>query len=538
MTWFNLTSAFAARGEWPEMLCRSDSCLERSSHGWSRASDRTESLVNTTSMGCEHVPMIEHNGSYYAWAAQITRCTCDCDAYLVSRNAMWDETETDMRGAYDVDTGAPINLPDNTHLCSRCDQLEDTATTGARFSTTSRDVHRMFFCSRCAPCQFANCVTCDEEHPRGEMRTIRSRSRGNVMLCDSCENYWQQCAHCRYMWDPSEEEYCCNPSPDGNDSFYEDCGCSECRSVRNRRPRVIQNYSFKPEPDFRAIGPEVRIRSGRTERPADGTAYMGFELEVECDSRKMDTAALLQEELGDVAYLKEDGSIRNGFEIVTHPMTLEYAMERFNWKAIRKFRRDARIDTSSNCGLHVHVSKAAFDSPSHEYRWLLFWHRNQVAMRILADRDSSYAAYNLDHRSQFKDVVKGTAYGTERYSAINTQNPHTHEVRVFASTLYINRLQAALQLVDATVEYTRALASSKVMKDGGFSWHEFVMWLSERASRYGQLVVRIRDAVTPVLGNDEPVTEYTAEWPVRMNGSSYINHFSGRNITIQEKVKA
>ena len=35
-------------------------------------------------------------------------------------------------------------------------------------------------------------------------------------------------------------------------------------------------------------------------------------------------------------YIKQDGSLEDGFELVTHPMTLDYHQHRMPWKEIMK----------------------------------------------------------------------------------------------------------------------------------------------------------------------------------------------------------
>jgi hypothetical protein len=172
-------------------------------------------------------------------------------------------------------------------------------------------------------------------------------------------------------------------------------------------------------------------------------------------------------------------------------------MAKFNWATLRAGRKGRTIYPSASCGLHIHASRASFSSPAHEYRWLLFWYRNADVMQALAGRhDNSYASFTSDQRRELTAIVKGSARWTERYSAINTNNEHTFEVRAFASTLYVNRLKAALQLVESTIEYTRRLAASKVLSDGGFSWSEYVSWLQLNRSRYADLLERIASEVT------------------------------------------
>lgn len=494
------------------------------------------SLVNP----CEHfLTHMDEDGEMHVWAECATLCSC-CGGVLLVPSLDWDYRIV-RNGAYIPGTEIPVNLPTGTFRCDGCDRFHPSNNVGNR---TFDDPHsgEQRYCGYCASQHIAVCGGCSSETSSARSARVVINGGRRISVCFDCADHYVSCVHCGYYYDTREADYCCNDSEEGNNEYLNGCRCNQCNYTRRYMRNVIKNYGYKPRPDFRAIGPEMRFSPGEREcdccepKPVDSTLYLGFELEVEVnrDRDRTEVAQELQDALGNVAYLKEDGSIDSGFEIVTHPMTLDYAMSEFNWSALRKGRKDRDIHSADNCGLHVHVSKAAFSGPAHEYRWLLFWHRNQVAMRALADRNSSYAEYRDTDRSQFVDIAK-RAYSarTERYSAINTNNEHTHEVRVFASTLYINRLRASLQLVEATVEYTRRLASSKVLKDGGFAWTEFVVWLTDDARRYADLLERIRAVVR--LNNSEPITAETAEWGVRNRYSGYIDNWTSKKITIQEK---
>lgn len=58
-------------------------------------------------------------------------------------------------------------------------------------------------------------------------------------------------------------------------------------------------------------------------------------------------------------YIKCDGSLDDGMEIVTHPMSLDYHLEKFCWDALtaRAIKLGYRSHQTSTCGLHVHVSR-------------------------------------------------------------------------------------------------------------------------------------------------------------------------------------
>ena len=60
-------------------------------------------------------------------------------------------------------------------------------------------------------------------------------------------------------------------------------------------------------------------------------------------------------------YCKHDGSLDDGFEIVSHPATLEYHTNTIPWKKIldEALEMGYYSHNSGTCGLHVHINRAA-----------------------------------------------------------------------------------------------------------------------------------------------------------------------------------
>ena len=111
----------------------------------------------------------------------------------------------------------------------------------------------------------------------------------------------------------------------------------------------IEEYGYKPTPIFYG----------------QGKRYFGVELEVDEGGKDNDNAATLKS-IANVheenIYIKSDGSLEDGFEIVSHPMTLEYHAEEMNWKELLReaVSMGYRSHQTSTCGLHVHVNRNAF----------------------------------------------------------------------------------------------------------------------------------------------------------------------------------
>jgi hypothetical protein len=220
---------------------------------------------------------------------------------------------------------------------------------------------------------------------------------GNVYTCDDCgEEYWSEHYNCSY--DPDEDE---------------DNG-------------VIHSYSYRPRPEF--FG--------------SGQYHLGFELEVEArNSSRYHGAEITQNMLGSRAYMKDDGSLNDGFEIVTHPHTLDKYQGDFDWDFLDKLKREGfRSWNTTSCGLHVHVSRTAFGTgassmgcynrptrseiilkrQSHELRFMKLIYDNQRQVERIAGRsNNNYATFQdkgklvLNSRKVIKPMA-GTRLSTPR----------------------------------------------------------------------------------------------------------------------------
>jgi len=207
-------------------------------------------------------------------------------------------------------------------------------------------------------------------------------------------------------------------------------------------------------------------------------------------------------EQDNVCYLKSDGSIEGtGFELVTHPHTLgayEQATDLWNYIEHLRTNYGARSWDTDTCGLHVHVSRAAFKSGAHTHRFLSLIYKNPKEMMKLAGRKNSRFA-------RFDDVYKPDEWGipqfnlqekihrgyrTERYGAVNTNNDYTLELRFFRGNMKREGVMTALELCHASVEYTRDLSVPDV-KLGMLKWEWFYDWVSANNGLYPNLYLRM-----------------------------------------------
>lgn len=317
-------------------------------------------------------------------------------------------------------------------------------------------------------------VTC--EHGRhlvpGSRTTLTS---DGSLVCHGCLPAW-------YWSCPACSSWTLDGSVCGNGCHPETCDCADCgpgscyeAGCEDECGGLVHSYTYKPPPLCRGRGP----------------LFLGVELEVETPPGRWEQCAeLALAQLAGLGYLKRDSSIGCGFELVTHPMSYPWAIANFPWELLPQLARAGCATTPAETGLHVHVSRAGFDSPAHVYRWMMLVHRNQIPVVALARRCSpQWAAFTDADRRAAKDHAKG-ASGGYRFRAINTCNRDTFELRIFAASLDIGTVQAALAFTTASVEYTRALTVPDVVA-GGWTWARFTRWAADR-NDYQPLIDQLR----------------------------------------------
>lgn len=286
-------------------------------------------------------------------------------------------------------------------------------------------------------------------------------------VCRVCQNGIVRCDNCReYCWDDGDHD------------------CDE-------QYATIKSFDFRPSGGFTFHGTDPN------------NLFLGFELEVEAEEvRNMRECA---EEIdswiskSNRGYLKSDGSLNDGFELVTQPHTLADYEQHFPWDIIRELRNMGfRSWDTDTCGFHVHISRQAFGwrprgtqynegkYHAHLLRFTkLIYDNSSYVTRYVAGRSSSrWASYS--DRSHLLEKVKHGHQSNARYSAVNVANTQTIEVRVFKGSLKVERVKAYLQFVHSVAEYTRDLHVSP--NENNLMWRRYTGWLRKNEQTYPELV--------------------------------------------------
>ena len=312
-----------------------------------------------------------------------------------------------------------------------------------------------------------------------------------TILCTDCFNQRvTECSHCgRSIWrdDSRNGEYC----QDCYDNLYEtctECGDDVCRDdvcYHNDEPycqncydeindSIIHDYYYKPDPIFYG----------------KGQPHYGIEIEIDEGGEYDDNAERILNignRINEHIYCKHDGSLDDGFEIVSHPATLEYHTKTIPWKKIldEALEMGYYSHNSGTCGLHVHINRAALGESVEEqentiarivYFFEKFWDkilRFSRRTETQADRWASRYGCSMDNP---KESLKGAkTSGLGRYTAVNLTNTFTVELRIFRGTLRYKTFMATLQFVDLLCEMAINLTDEKFQT---MTWKEFAETVS------------------------------------------------------------
>ena len=243
---------------------------------------------------------------------------------------------------------------------------------------------------------------------------------------------------------------------------------------------IINDWDYRPEPIFCYMAQGGVIHS-KTNTPK--IIFEGVELEID----GMRDAESLAYDLGNISgselfYLKHDGSLNYGFEVVSHPCSLDFHLNKFPWKEIcdTAISHGGRSHDAGTCGLHVHVNNSYLGNSYvgvHLSRFKLlalfdkFWSEITTLSRR---RYLGYCEKNGTARTM-SDIEVEKDKG--RRFAINMCNGNTTEIRIWRGTLKLSTLLATLEITARLCEFVK---THNLPQCRAITWDELKKFLTHK----------------------------------------------------------
>jgi len=360
-------------------------------------------------------------------------------------------------------------------------------------------------CASCYVDHYIACSDCDEVFREDNMITVD----GNRDVCSECaDSGYSYCHDCGDLYGEGNLYY-----DDDSDELY----CDECYT-RTVRGRLCHNHGYKPDPIFHKL-------PGETTEEYYGT-------EIEWESHAVPVGNLIDKIFDNGTrpdnsdkernyYFKEDGSLQNGRELVTHPRTRASWKQYFatlNEKALQPAIEMGAIGhevieksgDSRSAGIHIHSSLAAWHHKQLPRLYKLLCHVVEGAKMTAHDKEIHEDILKITQRSNYslnrwaslrlidldkaKEALeqKQCPSSVSHYSGISI-TPHTLELRIFNSNLDIGKVRKCFEFNWALFDYTQ---------EEQVTWRGFKKFIHDNKETYPHLYSHmVETAVQMVYDN-------------------------------------
>lgn len=271
------------------------------------------------------------------------------------------------------------------------------------------------------------CEICKQTKSITEMVENNDRAFSNITyMCKNCgDSQFNKCSRCNRYY-----SHQCRCAPSGG----------------------LANFDSKP-----TKMPEFRIK--------DENLLYGFEFEVTSTGSREDDIESLSNNFGDIGNCKHDGSVYNGFEFVTHPMSLDWMKVNENkfLNLEKAFKKNGMIGSTvlpQTNGLHIHMSKKGFKN-FHLYKFIDFFYVCFGLCGYVSERAWS----NIERWSPLyhdKVLLAKQKKNEDKHVAVNLKNPFTVEIRIFKSTVSYWKFMKNVEFCQSVYDFTRIVSPKDI----------------------------------------------------------------------------
>lgn len=361
--------------------------------------------------------------------------------------------------------------------CEHCDEYcHEDDIVEIHTDTYYRADRPYYVCKDCASDVAFQCEKCGDWY---EKSCCREGADGYYYCEDCFSDLFEVCSECGcVMW---RDDACYSEE---DDCYY----CEDCYESHD----VVRRYHNNPDRVYHLA---------ETDDP-DTLLFIGTEVETECGDREKRIA--ITKEYGDdeeYIYQMHDGSLESdGIECITQPMTKAFwdAFDFEGWMA-ELSDAGARSHDTSDCGLHVHLSREWLRTYDDDEQAVLvarmrqFIADNQPQVERFARRSANHwceytktfdKGEDRGTKEEVKDKHKKKGKGGNRYQSVNNENRNTIEFRIFRGTLKANTYRASVEFCLRLVDYVLT------KEDGTETWQDFLEYKPLPASMEQYLMER------------------------------------------------
>jgi len=307
---------------------------------------------------------------------------------------------------------------------------------------------------------------------------IRYDATIGIMSAKYVNNHMTECKQCRAltendkivkMTDKTEHLHLLSVT---RNNYTEICNLCYSSNKKSITRNSIRAYHSNPSLQYHYVNKNNEIKSLNEIGNLKNELLVGIECEIEAREHinqydEKATAWTIAHESSNLFWTCRDGSVSRGFEVISHPSTFDVFRKLDLNQILLRHRKDYRGFYSSNCGIHIHVNRSAFDGETHLFRFLSFINKNVKFSKVIGQRRGTggdwcqYSSNDVDRCkseivSKYKRKDKRPVRPfSDRYKAVNLMNSATIEVRIFKSNLDEQGFRKNLDFVESLFYFTQ-----------------------------------------------------------------------------------
>lgn len=293
-------------------------------------------------------------------------------------------------------------------------------------------------CGDCIDDSWAQCIHCGEWFRRDDMVWTSN----DDLICEECyENNYTTCQNCGDVYLTEELHYVEDSDEFLCDSCYEDYCNRHARnslsSYHNGRPYKF--FSLAGESDYAKSGNEYYGREhefphiGETNYTLAGKVCEGYKAKCE-----------------------HDGSVRNGFEVISDAMTWDYLKTHKDIDTLIPLMKENGFRVDDSAGIHVHVSRTFLTQQGIGRIAKFVYDKYDDLMKFGRRRNTSYCHIpNRGYVHNNDNYVEWNRACMEHSYALNLTHQDTIEFRMFNCTDDIDHAWAIYEFVHAICQVSK-----------------------------------------------------------------------------------
>ena len=377
-----------------------------------------------------------------------------------------------------VEENRTYTTHDNRIICENCYESNDYFTC-EKCGKVVDDCHIVhikdteeWVCDECAYENYYQCMECGEWYSGGKIIS----DSNNQHLCENCYcNYFYRCADCGEFVHQDNVYW---------DEATDDAYCEYCYST-NIGSQVINRYHSNDDWT-------VRCTENEYTDYISNKLTLGLEIEVAGNASYAE--GFMERVDNDLIYLERDGSV-DGFEIITQPMTRQYATGLFEDKISKgfEFLKEHNFKGRNAGGIHIHVglpydNELDFMSCLLKLKKLLYnlSPDMQDLLLLISQRSSDELKRWSDNTYYRKLTLQNCTSQSSRYELLNIDSrTKTLEFRMFNSSLRTERIMKNIEVVLSLLDYVETYYTVEMYDKNLFTWLDYV---KRNGEKYPNLV--------------------------------------------------